>query len=60
MTIEELVVEIKKNMACNCDLDNWEPTRTTGHSCVCRIHNKAMELSRLNDENVIKRLAESK
>lgn len=25
-------------MGCNCDLDNWEPERTTGHSWVCRIH----------------------
>jgi hypothetical protein len=27
-------------MACNCDLDNWEPEPCTGHSCVCRIHKK--------------------
>ncbi len=25
-------------MRCNCDLDNWEPERDTGHSHVCRIH----------------------
>lgn len=25
-------------MRCNCDLDNWSPTQTTGHSEVCRIH----------------------
>ena len=25
-------------MQCNCDLDNWEPERSTGHSWVCRIH----------------------
>lgn len=25
-------------MGCNCDLDSWEPERSTGHSCVCRIH----------------------
>lgn len=25
-------------MRCNCDLDNWEPTRETGHSHVCDIH----------------------
>ena len=31
-------------MRCNCDLDNWEPERTTGHSCVCRIHKTAMEM----------------
>lgn len=28
-------------MQCNCDLDNWEPERTTGHSWVCRIHKAA-------------------
>lgn len=27
---------------CNCDLDNWEPDKRTGHSWVCRIHNLAM------------------
>lgn len=30
-------------MRCNCDLDNWEPERTTGHSHVCRIHKAARE-----------------
>ena len=30
-----------ENMRCNCDLDNWQPTRTTGHSPVCRIHKAA-------------------
>lgn len=31
--------ELQKNgMWCCCDLDNWEPTRQTGHSHVCRIH----------------------
>ena len=29
-------------MRCNCDLDNWEPESTTGHSHVCRIHAKAL------------------
>lgn len=28
-------------MRCNCDLDNWEPERSTGHSHVCRIHKTA-------------------
>jgi len=31
-------------MRCNCDLDNWEPEKTTGHSHVCRIHRKAMAI----------------
>ena len=30
--------ELKKTMQCNCDLDNWQPERSTGHSLVCRIH----------------------
>jgi hypothetical protein len=25
-------------MQCCCDLDRWEPERSTGHSHVCRIH----------------------
>ena len=29
-------------MRCNCDLDNWEPERSTGHSHVCRIHKAAI------------------
>lgn len=31
-----------EGMRCNCDLDNWEPEPSTGHSWVCRIHNAAM------------------
>jgi len=26
---------------CNCDLDNWEPEKDSGHSCVCRIDKMA-------------------
>ena len=29
-------------LQCNCDLDNWEPEKETGHSHVCRIHKAAM------------------
>lgn len=37
--------ELKDNgMQCNCDLDNWQPESTTGHSCVCRIHNRAFKM----------------
>ena len=39
--IQEIVKELKKTMQCNCDLDNWEPERDTGHSWVCRIHKAA-------------------
>lgn len=32
----------KTGMRCNCDLDNWEPERNTGHSWVCRIHKETL------------------
>ena len=40
----QLAAELKKTMQCNCDLDNWEPELSTGHSWVCRIHRKLMGL----------------
>jgi hypothetical protein len=43
-TIEQIVKELEETMFCNCDLDNWEPTKTTGHSWVCRIHRAALAL----------------
>ena len=39
----EIVEELEKTMQCNCDLDAWQPERSTGHSHVCRIHNAAKE-----------------
>lgn len=42
MTPREHAVELRKTMRCNCDLDNWEPERSTGHSWVCRIHKAAL------------------
>ena len=38
----DFVPEYEAKMQCNCDLDNWEPERITGHSHVCRIHRYAM------------------
>jgi hypothetical protein len=38
-----VVKELERTMRCNCDLDNWEPERDTGHSWVCRIHKAAKE-----------------
>jgi hypothetical protein len=38
----EIAKSLEKTMRCNCDLDNWEPEKTTGHSWVCRIHIAAM------------------
>ncbi len=40
--LKEIAKRIAKVRHCNCDLDVWEPERTTGHSWVCRIHKIAM------------------
>lgn len=45
--LREKASELAKTMRCNCDLDNWEPDRRTGHSWVCRIHRAAIGLSEL-------------
>jgi len=35
----EIVKKLRaEGMRCNCDLDNWQPEASTGHSWVCRIH----------------------
>lgn len=42
-TAREYAKELSaEGMTCNCDLDNWEPDRSSGHSWVCRIHKAAM------------------
>lgn len=33
-------------MGCNCDLDNWQPERDTGHSWVCKIHKEVKRIKR--------------
>ena len=39
ISLPQAAKQLRANgMRCNCDLDNWEPTRETGHSHVCRIH----------------------
>jgi len=43
MTLKEIAKEFEATLQCNCDLDNWEPERDTGHSWVCRIHKAAKE-----------------
>jgi len=45
-TLCEIIMGFEKTMQCNCDLDNWEPEKLTGHSHVCRIHNAAIRLLR--------------
>ncbi len=42
MELKEIVKTLEQEMACNCDLDNWQPEKLTGHSWVCRIHRAAM------------------
>ena len=45
--LKVIAVELKDGgMPCNCDLDSWQPERSTGHSCVCRIHKRAIAMKR--------------
>lgn len=39
--LREIAIELEEIMRCNCDLDNWQPEKSTGHSFVCRIHKRA-------------------
>lgn len=42
-TLRDHVKDIEaERTGCNCDLDRWEPERSTGHSRVCRIHKEAI------------------
>lgn len=42
--LREIVLEISSSgVQCNCDLDRYEPERSTGHSFVCRIHTMAQD-----------------
>lgn len=46
-TLREIAADVEKEgVRCNCDLDNWQPENTTGHSWVCNIHRIAMERNR--------------
>ena len=41
-SLREIAADLKaQGMRCNCDLDTWEPERSSGHSWVCRIHQAA-------------------
>lgn len=49
LRLTEIVKEIRSRtgaayVQCNCDLDNWQPEPSTGHSHVCRIHKIALAL----------------
>ncbi len=46
--LREIVAVLKTEMQCCCDLDNWEPERSTGHSWVCRIHKEAVRRESLD------------
>jgi hypothetical protein len=45
-SLMEYVKHFEGEMRCNCDLDNWEPEQSTGHSHVCRIHKAAENAKR--------------
>lgn len=40
--MKDIVKQIEKTVACRCDLDNWEPEKSTGHSWICPIHKAAI------------------
>jgi hypothetical protein len=41
-TAREIAERLSTTMQCRCDLDNWQPENSTGHSWVCQIHKAAM------------------
>lgn len=56
MTPREHATRLRSDgMHCNCDLDNWEPEPSTGHSWVCRIHKEAVRLA--SQPNVVRHKA---
>lgn len=46
MNLRAVAAELAKTMACNCDLDKWEPETSTGHAWVCGIHEKTLAIER--------------
>jgi len=56
--LRELAEKLKQNgMRCNCNFDAWEPEKSTGHSCVCRIHKTAITIKyRPNDIKDVSKL----
>ena len=40
MTIKQIVKDLEKDNQCCCDLDNWQPSKLSGHSTVCIIDKK--------------------
>lgn len=39
--LRQIATDLEKKMKCFCDLDNWQPNTSTGHSDVCPIHRQA-------------------
>lgn len=50
--LKEIVQKLEATMQCNCDLDNWQPEKETGHSWVCRIHKAAKAQSSTSVESL--------
>jgi len=44
--MKRIVSELERTYRCNCDLDNWQPSQTVGHSEVCRIYKLAVSKHR--------------
>ena len=40
--LAEIIKDLEGKIQCNCDLDTWEPEKTTGHTHVCLIHKLAL------------------
>lgn len=43
--LDEIIQDLKKTIPCNCNLDKWEPEKSTGHSWVCGIHKEALRIA---------------
>lgn len=47
VTAVTIARELKREVGfCNCDLDNWVPLPSTGHSSVCALHSLSLEMVR--------------
>jgi hypothetical protein len=52
MELEKIAKLVSTVYGCNCDLDNWQPKPSTGHSCVCRIHKQTLAFKTAPKEKV--------
>lgn len=52
ITAAMIAKKLKRDMGfCNCDLDNWQPLRSTGHSSVCALHSLALKMAHPYDKH---------